>query len=105
MSHRADADAPALVGDPVAQRPAFVALGPDRALAVLHEMAGLGVPAKSLSAAGFGPYSPMVANDSPENLVCLCASCHIRWHKSVDQVWRAFMTSRWRKTTASSPKA
>lgn len=42
-------------------------LSTDRALAVLHEMAGLGVPAKSLSAAGFGPYSPMVPNDSPDN--------------------------------------
>ncbi len=42
-------------------------LSTDRALAVLHEMATLEVPAKSLSAAGFGPYSPMVPNDSPEN--------------------------------------
>lgn len=42
-------------------------LSTDRALAVLQEMVGLGVPAKTLSAAGFGPYLPMVANDSPES--------------------------------------
>ncbi len=41
-------------------------LSTDRSLAVLHEMVTLGVPAKLLSAAGFGPYSPMVPNDSVE---------------------------------------
>lgn len=42
-------------------------LSTDRALAVLTEMIGLGVPSKAVSAAGFGPYLPMVANDSAEN--------------------------------------
>lgn len=42
-------------------------LSTERALAVLTEMIGLGVPSKAVSAAGFGPYLPMVANDSAEN--------------------------------------
>lgn len=42
-------------------------LSTDRALAVLTEMIGMGVPSKAVSAAGFGPYLPMVANDSAEN--------------------------------------
>jgi chemotaxis protein MotB len=42
-------------------------LSTDRALAVLTEMIGLGVPSKAVSAAGFGPFLPMVANDSAEN--------------------------------------
>ncbi|MSQ82534.1 MAG: hypothetical protein EXR77_06405 [Myxococcales bacterium] len=42
-------------------------LSADRALAVLTEMTSLGVPAGNLSAAGFGPYLPVVANDSDAN--------------------------------------
>lgn len=42
-------------------------LSTDRALAVLNEMLGAGVAAKALSAAGFGPYLPVVANDSDAN--------------------------------------
>lgn len=42
-------------------------LSADRALAVLGEMLAQGVPAANLSAAGFGPYLPVVANDSDAN--------------------------------------
>lgn len=41
-------------------------LSTERALAVLGEMIGLGVPPKTLSAAGFGSYLPVAANDSAE---------------------------------------
>jgi len=39
-------------------------LSTDRALAVLQEMAAGGMASKNLSAAGFGPYLPLVANDT-----------------------------------------
>ncbi len=42
-------------------------LSTDRALAVLNEMLSGGVPAKVLSAAGFGPHLPVVINDSDAN--------------------------------------
>ncbi|MBM4342242.1 MAG: OmpA family protein [Deltaproteobacteria bacterium] len=42
-------------------------LSVDRALAVLAEMTALGVGPNNLSAAGFGPYLPVVANDSDAN--------------------------------------
>lgn len=44
-------------------------------------------------------------NNAPGNLACLCASCHIRYHKLHDQELRESMTSLWRKTIASWPKA
>lgn len=42
-------------------------LSVDRALAVLAEMTAVGVAPNNLSAAGFGPYLPVVGNDSDAN--------------------------------------
>ena len=43
-------------------------------------------------------------NNTETNLACLCASCHMRFHKSGNQELRESMTSLWRKTIASWPK-
>jgi len=42
-------------------------LSTDRALAALREMVAMGVSAKALSAAGFGPHLPVAPNDSDAN--------------------------------------
>lgn len=40
-------------------------------------------------------------NDTIENLVVLCKSCHMRFHKANDPSLRESMTLRWKKITAS----